>query len=112
MLCDSPNRVGTTHSALARRLDWYLNTESLKPNDSTKDHESCKQVHDVGEILSVERLLQSPLLVGPGEEKMEESNDSTLEFRATSSIDSCWRECLPDDRLANVCCNEQRDTAS
>lgn len=43
---------------------------------------------------------------------MEQSNDGSLEFRSTSSVDGGGRESLPDDALANVGGNEKRDTGS
>lgn len=43
---------------------------------------------------------------------MEESDDGTLELRATTGVDGGGRESLPHDGLADVGGNEQRDTAS
>lgn len=104
--------VGSASATLAGRLDWDLHTETLEVDDSGEDEEGRDQVHDVGEVLAVERLLESALLVGPGEEEVEESNDRSLELWSTTGVDGGGRERLPDDRLANVGSNEQRDTAS
>lgn len=104
--------VGSTSATLAGRLDWDLDTETLEVDDSGEDEEGRDQVHDVGKVLAVERLLESALLVGPGEEEVEQRNDSSLELWATSSVDGGGGERLPDDRLANVGSNEERDTAS
>lgn len=41
---------------------------------------------------------------------MEEGNDGTLKLGAAASVDSVGREALPDDRLADVGRNEERDT--
>lgn len=41
---------------------------------------------------------------------MEERNNSTLELRATPSVDGSWAECPPDDVFANVGGNEERNT--
>ena len=41
---------------------------------------------------------------------MEQSDDGTLEFGTTASINGCRTECLPYDSLANVGGNKQRDT--
>lgn len=43
---------------------------------------------------------------------MEESNDRAFKFLSASGVDRGGGECLPDDRLADVCCNEQRDSRS
>lgn len=104
--------VGSASTTLAGRLDWDLDTETLEVDDSGENEEGREQVHDVGEVLAVERLLESALLVVPGKEEVEQGNDGTLELRATASVDGGGRERLPDDRLANVGSNEERDTAS
>lgn len=104
--------VRATGTTLARRLDGDLNTETLEVDDGSEDEEGGQQVHDVGEVLAVESLLESALLVGPGHQEMEESNNSTLKLRATAGVDGGGRKGLPDDGLANVGSNEQRDTAT
>lgn len=43
---------------------------------------------------------------------MEQGDDGTLELGATASVNGCGRERLPDNGLANVGGNEQRDTAA
>jgi hypothetical protein len=43
---------------------------------------------------------------------VEESNDGTLELGATAGVDGRGGEGLPDDRLANVGSDEQRNTAA
>lgn len=43
---------------------------------------------------------------------MDKADNGTLELRATASVDSGGRECAPDDRLANVGGDEERDTAT
>ncbi len=104
--------VRATHSTLARRLDRDLNAEALEVDNSREDNKGGEQVHDVRQVLAVESLAQSTLLVGPGEKEMEESNDGTLEFWATTGVDGGGREGLPDNGLADVGGNEKRDTAS
>ena len=99
--------VRTAHATLAGRLDGDLNTEALQVDDSGEDEESGQKVHDVGQVLAVECLVQGTLLVGPGQEKVEESDDGTLELRATAGVDSRGGEGLPDNGLANVGSNEQ-----
>jgi len=41
---------------------------------------------------------------------VEEGNDGTLKLGATASVDSVGREALPENRLANVGRDEERDT--
>lgn len=97
---------------MAVGLDGDLNSETLEVDDGNKDHDGGQQVHDVGEVLSVEGLLESTLLVGPGHQEVEESDNSTLKLGATASVDGGRRESLPHDGLADVGGNEQRDTAA
>lgn len=104
--------VGTAHATLAGGLDGDLNTEALEVDDGGEDEESGQEVHDVGEVLAVEGLLQSALLVRPGQEEVEQRDDGTLELGTTASVDGSGGERLPDDGLANVGRDEERDTAS
>lgn len=97
---------------MAGRLDGDLNTETLEVDDGCKNEEGCKEVHDIGQILAVECFMESTLLVWPGKQQVEEGDNGSLEFRATSSIDGSGRESLPDNRLANIGCDEKGDTAS
>ena len=109
---EETNGVGSTHSTLAGRLDGNLNAEALQVDNGSEDDESRQQVHNVRKVLAVESFLQSTLLVGPGQQKVEQSDDRTLELRTTASVDGRGRECLPNDRLANVGRDEERDTTS
>lgn len=109
---EEANWVGSTSTTVAGRLDWDFNTETLEIDDGGEDNESSQKVHDVWEVLAVESLLKSTLLVWPGEEEMEQGDNSTLELWSTSGIDGGWAESLPDDALANVGSNEQGDSGS
>lgn len=104
--------VGATGTTLAVGLDGDLDAEALEVDDGSEDGESGEQVHDVGEVLAVESLLESTLLVGPGHEQVEEGNDGTLELGTTSSVDGGRGESLPHDGLADVSGNEQGNTAA
>lgn len=46
------------------------------------------------------------------EKQVEESDESTFEFWSTSSVDGRGRESFPDNRFANVRCDEEIDTGS
>lgn len=104
--------VRSTSTTLARRLDGDLDAETLEVDDSGEDCNGGEEVHDVGKVLAVESLLESSLLVGPGHEKVEEGDDSTLKLGTTAGVDGGRRESLPHDGLADVGGNEQRDTAA
>ena len=86
--------------------------ETLEVDDSTEDNDCGNQVHDVGEVLAVESLLERNSLVGPGEEQVDKGNESTLELRTTTGVDGGGGEGLPHDGLADVGGNEERDTAA
>jgi hypothetical protein len=104
--------VGSTLSTEPVRLDRDLDTEALKVDDGGENDDGGDEVHDVGEATTPESLTKSATLVVPGEEEVEEGNESTLEFWSTTGVDGGGRECLPDDGLANVGSNEERDTGT
>lgn len=104
--------VRATHATLAGGLHGDLNTEALEVDDSGENNKGGQKIDDVGEVLAVESLVQSTLLVGPSQQKVEQGDDSTLELGTTASVDRGRGESLPDNRLANVGRNEKRDTAS
>src|SRR5690606_26836291 len=43
---------------------------------------------------------------------MEQSNNSAFEFWTSTSVDGSWAESTPDDILADISGNEQRNTRS
>lgn len=109
---EEANGVRAAHTTLARGLDGDLNTEALQVDDSGEDQEGGQQVHHVGQVLAVEGLVQSALLVGPGQEEVEQGDDGTLELRATTGVNGGGGESLPDDGLADVGGNEEGDTTA
>ena len=102
--------VGSTLSTEPVRLYRDLNAESLEVDDGGENDGGGNEIHDVGKAGTPEGFTEGATLVVPGEEKMEEGNESTLEFWSTAGIDGGGREGLPDDGLADVGCNEERDT--
>lgn len=86
------------------------NETDLEVDDDEEDSNSGHQVHQVGEVLSVEGLTQTPDLVGPGSEQVEQSNYGSLELSALASVDGGGRESFPDNCLTDVCSDKQRDT--
>ena len=81
----------------------------LEVNDDSKDKDCCHQVGQVGQVLAVECLAQSSDLVLSGGQQVEERNDRALELGAAAGVDGGRRERLPDDRLADVGGDEQRN---
>lgn len=104
--------VRAADTTLAGRLDGDLDAETLEVDDSAENDEGRNQVHDVGQVLAVEGLLKGNCLVRPGEQEVDQSDDGTLELRATTSVNGGGGEGLPHDGLADVGRNEERDTAS
>lgn len=104
--------VRSAHTTLARRLDWNLDAETLKIDDGAKDSDGGQEIHDVWQVLSVEGLAKSELLVWPGDQKVDQSDNSTLKFWSSSGVDGSWGESLPDNGLANVGRDEEGDTAT
>jgi hypothetical protein len=91
-------------------LDRNLDTETLEVNNEGEDSDGRDEVHDVGQPLTVERLLERARLVVPGEEEVEERDDGALEFGSTTGVDGGRGESLPDNRLADVGGDEEVDT--
>ena len=104
--------VRATHATLTGGLDGNLNTEALQIDNRGEDQKGGQQVHHVGQVLAIEGLVQGTLLVGPSQKEVEQRDDGALELGTTAGVDSRGGESLPDDRLADVGCNEQRDTAA
>jgi hypothetical protein len=102
--------VGSALSTELVGLDRDLDTEALEVDDGGEDDGGGDEVHDVGEATTPESLTKSATFVVPGEEEVEEGNESTLKFWSTPGIDGGWRERFPDDRLADVSSDEERDT--
>jgi len=89
-----------------------FNAESLEINDNEEDNHCCKQTGDIGGVFSVEGMLNGHNLVRLGQERVEESNDSTFEFGILVGLDGDGGETLPQDDLADVGGDEERNTVS
>ena len=79
---DPPNCPITRNVNLIRlNVSSFVNKNThLEVYDHTEDEDSGHEVHEVGQVLPVEGLPQSPDLVLPGGEQMEQSNQSTLKL--------------------------------
>ena len=93
-------------------LDGDLDTEALEVDHGCEDSDRREQVHDVGKMLSVECLTKGTSLVRPCHQQVDKSDDSSLKFLASASVDCSWRESFPDDRFANIGCNEEGDAGA
>lgn len=93
-------------------LDRKIDTPSLEVDDNDEDQNSSQKVGQVRKILTVESLFKSLDLVRTGDEKVEESNDSSFELGTSTSVDGGRTEGLPDDGFTNVGGDEDGDTRS
>ena len=81
----------------------------LEVDDDGEDEDGGEQVHQVGQVLSVEGFAKGAHLVVSGGDEVEESDDRPLELRPSARVDRRRTERFPDDRLADVRGDEQRD---
>ncbi len=102
--------VGTTLSAEPVALDRNFNPESLEVDNSSENDDGCNEVHDIGEAVAPESFPERTALVVPGEKQMEQRDNGTLEFWATTSVDRGGGEGFPDDGFTDVGGDEKGDT--
>ena len=93
---------------ILEKSEWIWFT--LKVDDCDENSEGGNEVHHVGQVLSIERLFQRACFIAPSEQKVKETDNSSLKFGTTTGIDSGWRECFPDNILTNISGNEQGDS--
>lgn len=93
-------------------LDGQVDAPPLEVNDNDKHQDRRHQVGQVGQVLPVQRLAEGPDLVGPGDEQVEERDDGALELGPAPRVDGGGGEGLPDDGLANVGGNEERNAGA
>ena len=86
-----------------------VHAEALEVDDDQEHDDGREQVCDVGQRRAVERLLQRLDLVAARQQQVEQRDDGPLELGAARSRDGVGREGLPDDVLADVGRDEQRD---
>eukprot|EP01083_Nonionella_stella_P298452 1013003_1 len=114
------------HVGSVEKLDWVCSllstvllvlhrkiyTPSLEVDDYDKDQNGSEEIGQVGQVLTVQCLLKCAKLVTTGNEKMEESNNSSFEFSSTSGVECSRTKCLPDDGFANVSSDKEGNTTS
>jgi hypothetical protein len=106
------DRIVAFLSTVLLVLDRQVHTPSLEVNDQDKDKHGGQKVGQVGQVLAVEGFLEGLDFVVTSDQEMEQSNDRSLELGTTASVDGSGGKRLPDDRLANVGSDKERDTAS
>ena len=104
--------VARVLAPVPRGLYGQVHPEALEVDHHAEDEDGGSQVHQVGQVLSVEGLAQGAHLVLPGGEQVEEGDDGALELGAAAGVDGGGAERLPDDRLADVGRDEERDAAA
>lgn len=93
-------------------LNRQVHPESLEVYYYSKNEDGGEQVHQVGQVLTVESLTESSDFVLSGGQEMEQGDYSSFEFGSSASVYSGWREGLPDDGLADVGGDEERNTGT
>eukprot|EP00963_Diacronema_lutheri_P014065 scaffold2858_cov659-Pavlova_lutheri.AAC.36 len=89
--------------------DREVHAEALEVDDDQEDHHGRQEVGDVGKVLPVERLLERPQLVVAGDQQVKQGDDGAFELNPPSGVNGGGTEGLPDDVLADVGGNEERD---
>ena len=69
-------------STVASRLDGQIHAESLEIDDDDEDQHGGQQVHQVGQVLTVEGFAKSTHFVRTRGQKVEQGDDRSLEFGA------------------------------
>ena len=79
----------------------------LEVDDDGKDQNGGKQIHQIGQILTVERFAECANFVGARSQEMEECDDTAFEFCAAANVDGRWTEGFPNDCFTDVRGNEE-----
>lgn len=79
--------------------DRKHNSEALEIDDDEENQHGGKEVGDIGEVLAVEGLTQSPHFVCPCYQQVEQGNDCSLKLRTPPAVNCCRAKCLPYDIL-------------
>jgi hypothetical protein len=103
------DRVGLRCTTDRLVLDVEIDAEALEEDDDDEHKAGGQEVGDVGEVLAVESLLESTHFVSTSEQEVEQGNECTLELGTTALVEGLRAECLPDDGLADVGGDEERN---
>ena len=79
-----------------------FNAESLEVNDDSEDNDSRDEVHNIGKTFPPKSLSEGAALIVPGEEEMEESDESALKLGSSTNVDGGRGKGFPDNGLADV----------
>ena len=84
----------------------------LEVDDDKEYYHRCQQARYIRSVFSVEGMLQRNNFVRFGQQRVEESDNGTLEFCVLLGFDGDGWETFPEDDLTNIGSNEQTDTVS
>jgi hypothetical protein len=96
------HRITTLDSLKFLDQHTYLEVDN---NEHNKNR--CKQIRNVGCVLSPHRLLECLQLILLGQYKVEKSDDCTFKLRTLLCPDSDWRKALPKNQLTNIRSDEE-----
>ena len=102
--------VAAVLASVASALDGQVHSEALEVYHHSEDEDGGEEVHQVGKVLPVESLPESPDLVLPGGQEMEEGDHGSLELGAAAGVDGGGAKGLPHDGLADVGGDKQRNS--
>jgi len=94
------------------RADRDVHTEALEVHDDEEDDHSGDEVRHVRQVSAEESLTKSADLIVTGDQELEHSDDGTLELSTTTHVEGHGAKSTPDNRLASVGGDEDRDTAA
>eukprot|EP00618_Florenciella_parvula_P001379 CAMPEP_0119541236 /NCGR_PEP_ID=MMETSP1344-20130328/52833_1 /TAXON_ID=236787 /ORGANISM="Florenciella parvula, Strain CCMP2471" /LENGTH=535 /DNA_ID=CAMNT_0007585181 /DNA_START=198 /DNA_END=1803 /DNA_ORIENTATION=- len=103
------DRVARLLAAVLHVLDLEVDAPALEVDYDHEDQDGRQKVRDVRQVRPVERLLERADLVRAGDDEVEERDDGALELGALTRVDGGRGEGLPDDVLARVGRDEERD---
>ncbi len=86
---------------------FFIYFAYLEVNNHKEHKNSGEQVIDVGELRTVEGLLESRNFVGLGNQHVEKSDNGSLVFHSGFGSWGDWAESFPDNGLADVCGDEE-----
>ena len=91
---------------------WQVHAEALEVDDDQEDDDGGHEVGDVGHVGAVEGLLEGAQLVAAGQQQVEEGDQGALKLGTTGRVDCVGAERLPDDALADVGGDEERNAGA
>jgi len=106
------DRIRSHRSLRSLRRNRDIHAESLEINHRTEHQNRRQQIRHVRQSSSVKRLLQRTRLILSRHQQMEHRNHCSFILRSSWASARHRRKGLPDDRLADVRRNKQRNRTS